>query len=40
MVAEAPLRADLRTRGLVRAQRFSWQAAAAATLDLYRSLAG
>jgi glycosyltransferase involved in cell wall biosynthesis len=40
MVTEAPLRADLRARGLVRAKRFSWQAAAATTLDLYRSLAG
>jgi glycosyltransferase involved in cell wall biosynthesis len=32
--------ADLRARGLVRAQKFSWQRTAAATMTVYRAVAG
>jgi glycosyltransferase involved in cell wall biosynthesis len=38
-VRSAELRADLRTRGLTRARAFSWDAAAAATLEVYREAA-
>ncbi len=35
---QAELRAELRTRGLQRAQQFSWQRTAAATLDIYHQM--
>ena len=40
LLADDTLRAELGERGLARAQRFSWQATAAATLHCYRELLG
>jgi len=39
VVSDARLREELRTRGLVRARAFSWEASARATLDVYRAAA-
>lgn len=38
-LAHRPLRAELRARGLERVKQFSWDAAAVATLDVYRQAA-
>lgn len=40
VLLDEALAADLRSRGPVRAARFSWSATARATLDVYRALAG
>lgn len=39
MLGGPDLRAELRTKGLARARRFSWDAAARKTLEVYRSVA-
>jgi glycosyltransferase involved in cell wall biosynthesis len=38
VAGDAALRASLREKGLRQARRFSWDAAARATLEVYRSL--
>ena len=38
LLGDAPLRADLRAKGLARARRFSWDTAAERTLEVYRSV--
>jgi glycosyltransferase involved in cell wall biosynthesis len=38
LLDDAQLREDLRARGLERASRFTWDAAARRTLDVYRSV--
>lgn len=40
LLSNAALRATLRARGLERARRFTWAAAARATLEVYRRVAG
>lgn len=39
LISDAGLRATLKTRGLARAQQFSWERTAKACLDVYRELA-
>ncbi|MNT95248.1 D-inositol-3-phosphate glycosyltransferase [compost metagenome] len=39
LAEDEALREDLRARGLARSRLFSWDKAAAATLDVYRELA-
>jgi glycosyltransferase involved in cell wall biosynthesis len=40
ILADAPLRADLRARGLAQAARYSWERTAAATLAIYHEVVG